>query len=218
MIAFAKDRFGENPLFPGNHFELTDAVSLDSSRDTLRSGYKLGVREAIESDLDAPYPLIVAQSKERIMPTLYRLIEVAHQESSEVQFFVDSFTREDHNARTSLWTPEVSLVQVKKMLKQFEDLILNEGLHAYALRTPSGELEIQLDDHKLILIYAESDALVAKLACLLEDMGLTNDPILPLIIEKDHTHHSLIHHQTAMDQLIRALELSPAEEGDNPDF
>lgn len=214
MIAFARDRFGGNPLFPRKHFELPGAVSLDSSREVLRSGYKLAIDSSQNPTIDIAIPLIVAQSKEQILPTFYRLLDFVAGRKAHVEFFVDSFTQEDHNARTSLWTPEINPRDLKKTLRQYEDLMLNDGHHAYAVAIPSAGIEIQLDDHKLILIYADSDKIQVKLTEFLEHVGIDHDPTLPLIVDKDHHHHTQVHHRSAMEQLVRELGLSDAEEND----
>lgn len=218
MIAFAKGGLGGSPLFPRNYFELPDAVSLDSSRDALRSGYTLANEIALDCTFQAEVPLIVAQSKERILSTLHQLVGFIGRIDPEVQFFVDTFIQEDHNARRSVWTPSIPPLKLINTLRHYEDLLLNDGYHAYAIAAPTTGVEIQLDDHKLILIYTASEHVRAELMAFLEDRGLTFDPTLPLITEKDHHHHTKAHHQSALEQLVKQLALSPTDDDDTHGF
>ena len=215
MIAFAGNNFG-NPLFPRKYFELPDAVSLDNSREMLRSGYKIGRELGIESGLTPPYPLIVAQSKDRILPMLYQLTDFLLRDEPSVQFFVDTFTDEGHSTSTILANRDVAPLELISTLKKYEDLLLNDGVHSYAIATPSSDIEVQLDDHKLILIYAYSTETRANLRAFLNECGIAYDPELPLVIEQDHHHHTQYHHLTAINDLAVELRLS-AEKRDDSD-
>ncbi len=78
---------------------------------------------------------------------------------------------------------------LKSMLLDFEDLLLNDGLHRIAVVNPSRGQEVQLDEHKMLIAYGEPLAPFEKI---LIQGDIYPDPSIRFVTEAEHVHSSSV--------------------------
>lgn len=207
MIAFARDFDGQNPLFPKRSFELTDAVEVHDSRFFLESGYTTFQSEFPELELQVP-GILAAQTRHRIIPSLIALLDIINPPNARFDLVIDSFITEDHKDRTSKMRENIPPDQMKSVIASYQDLLLNDGTRVFAIASQQGECEVQLDDHKLMIIYFSDQTIGKRIEETLKRFGLQNSPQLPTVLDVDHSHKNKIHHQEALNQLESRLKMT----------
>lgn len=211
MIAFAKDYDGRTPWFRRKDFELTGAISVLENRFVPQSGFLALDDIAVDPSLRIR-GFMVAVTKDQILPTLKEILEVVAPGDNQLDFIVDSFCDDGHTQRTSKIGENVPRKKIEQTLESFKDLLLNDGHHAYAFSpTDDTPCEVQLDNHKLIIIYYRDNELGELLQRLLADMGLDKHPTLSTVLDVEHVHKSKHHHKNDSEQLERLFDLKPLE-------
>lgn len=90
-------------------------------------------------------------------------------------------------------------------VSEFEDLICDDGCTGVAMIAPAGPFEVQLDEHKTIVVYAPKRR---PFAAICREFGLTRDDQLPLISEVRHVHRSHAEFAVMFRDLTRRLGMS----------
>ncbi|MEC8473334.1 MAG: hypothetical protein VXZ38_01670, partial [Planctomycetota bacterium] len=76
---------------------------------------------------------------------------------------------------------------LKSVLLEFEDLLLNDGCTGIAVINPNKRQEVQLDEHKLLVMYGRPlDEFVATLI----EEDVYPDREIQFITEAEHVHSS----------------------------
>lgn len=85
---------------------------------------------------------------------------------------------------------------------EFEDLLLEDGCTGLAVLNEERGLEVHLDEHKLIYVYAEN---LRPFESVLRGLGLRRDPQLPLVTEAEHIHYTHPRFQPQFEELAMRL-------------
>lgn len=88
----------------------------------------------------------------------------------------------------------------------FEDLLLNDGCTGVAVVSATRRIEVQLDEHKLLFVYARE---LKPFRRVMRRHGVRRVPDLRLIAEAEHLHHSQPRHADEFQHL--ALRLGAAD-------
>lgn len=97
---------------------------------------------------------------------------------------------------------------MKSVIASYQDLLLNDGTRVFAIASQQGECEVQLDDHKLMIIYFPDKKTGLRVEETLKKFGLQNSPQLPTVLDVDHSHKNKIHHRDALNQLESTLNMT----------
>jgi hypothetical protein len=192
------DRYG--------NFLLTEAIrpSLDL-QVVPREGYRLDVYRDPRAGLKVP--VLAAQvSRERLFDVFLSLLEPL----GEV---VDVVLETSHDSPDSkhrdLLRAGIDLPVLKSNLCDFEDLLLNDGCTGVAVIGTSKPMEVQFDEHKLLIVYAHD---LVPFERILRGEGIVRDDRLKLITEGEHLHSTEPQHSEAFEQLCMRLGIGePAE-------
>ncbi|MGA1619839.1 MAG: hypothetical protein ACO37F_15170, partial [Pirellulales bacterium] len=115
------------------------------------------------------------------------VIESSHNHSSEQT----AFSREG-----------IERVLLESLLWDFEDLLLNDGCTGIAVLHPESPLEVQLDEHKLLVTYSPDRA---TFEWVLRRQGLARNDGLQVISQGDHMHTSSGRYSRRFEQLVQRL-------------
>jgi hypothetical protein len=180
----ARSRYGR--------FTLTDAIRPGWQLDVVpQAGYRHDafVDPATGSRLPA---LVAAVSSEELFETFLDLLaplgdtcDVVLESTHEEEVGRREFTREGIER---LW--------------EFDDLLLNDGCTAVAVMHPELSLEVQLDEHKLLVTYAQTRLPFERV---LRDRGLRRDDGLRVISQGEHMHTSNGRHARRFAELVARL-------------
>ncbi len=164
-------------------FELTDAVR--PSYD-LQVVPKQGFRhdEYQSENGDAPIPVIMAAATRRI------LFDVFIELLDPLGEIVDVVLETSHQAGShheDLYREHMDMPVLKSLLYDYEDLFLNDGCTGIAVINPQKRQEVQLDEHKMLIIYGEP---LKPFNQILIENDIYPEPSIQFITEAEHVHSS----------------------------
>ena len=146
-------------------FMLTDAVYQDKE-----SGIKIPV-------------IMASASREILLDIFLDLLEPLGHE-------VDVVLETSHDRRGShqdLYREDIDLPILKSSIFEFEEMLLGDGCTGIAVLNPDIPQEIQLDEHKLLIVYGQE---LADFEDILDDYGLPLMEKMRFITEAEHIHSS----------------------------
>ncbi len=164
-------------------FTLTDAVRPGWQLDVVpQSGYRYDnwVEPAGGARLPA---LVAAVTSEDLFETFLGLL-------APLGDTVDVVLESTHveGGKTVESTREgVERTVLESILWDFEDLLLDDGCTGIAVLHPERPVEVQLDEHKLLVVYAHARGPFERV---LADAGLSRDDRMRFISQGEHLHTS----------------------------
>ena len=96
----------------------------------------------------------------------------------------------------------VERLVLESVLWDFEDLLLNDGCTGIAVLHPEQSLEVQFDEHKLLVVYAQARQPFERI---LRARRLDRDDRLRFLSQGEHMHTSHARHARQFEQLIGRL-------------
>ena len=97
-----------------------------------------------------------------------------------------------------LYREKIDLPVLKSTLCDYEPLIMNDGCTGVAVVNPKKQMEVQLDEHKMLMIYAEDLQPFERILFGYDVWPMEN---MRFITEEDHVHSSRPVYQRQFDQL-----------------
>ena len=173
-------------------FTLTDAVRPSYDLQVVpEAGYRHDHYQDKESGIKIPV-IMVAASREILFELFLDLIEPLGHE-------VDVVLETSHDRRgqhQDLYREDIDLPVLKSTLYEFEELLLGDGCTGIAVLNPDIPQEVQLDEHKLLMIYGQE---LVDYEDILDDYGLPRREQIKFITEAEHVHSS-------SDEFVRQFE------------
>ncbi len=163
-------------------YTLTDAVrpSFDL-RIVPRQGYRRDVFRDESSRTSVPV-LIASVSAERLFDTFIELLNPLGQ---VVDVVLETSHRYSGGKHEDLYRERIDLPILKSFLYDFEEMLLNDGCSGIAVLNPSIPLEVQFDEHKMLIVYAEKPGVFEKI---LARNGIHRNESLRFLTEAEHIH------------------------------
>jgi hypothetical protein len=176
-------------------FELSDAVRPSYGLEVVPSaGFRHDVYRDDENHASVPV-LMAAVTKERLMETFMSLIESL---GEVVDVVLETSHRQQSHGHTDLYREYIDMPILQSTLWDFEELLVNDGCTGLAVLNPSIPQEVQLDEHKLLIVYGKDlrpyeRALVDHHVPCREDMRF--------ITEAEHVHSTTDRYAQQFDEL-----------------
>ena len=186
----ARDTYGR--------FTLTRAIRPGWQLDIVpRAGYRHDAY--VDPTTGARMPaLVAAVSAEHLFETFLELLEplgdtvdVILESSHEEAVGIREFSREG-----------VERLVLESILWDFEELLLDDGCTGIAVLHPEQSLEVQFDEHKLLVVYAQARQPFERI---LRARDLTRDDRLTFLSQGEHMHTSHARHARQFEQLVGRL-------------
>lgn len=193
-----QDRYGD--------FWLTDAIR-PSVRHHVepRQGYRVEIYRDAENGLKVPV-LAAAVSRERLFDLFLELLDPL---GEVVDVVLETSHDTDGGSHHDLYREGIDLPVLKSYLCDFEELLLHDGCTGVAVLSTTAPMEVQFDEHKLLVIYAKN---LRPFERLLRAAGVERDDALKLITEGEHLHSTDASHREEFEQLCYRLGVGePAE-------
>lgn len=186
-----KDRYGD--------FQLTGAIRPSVDVPVYpRQGYRREIFRDPRQQFEAPL-LAAAVSAERLFEVFLEVIEPM---GEVVDVVLESSHDRSDGGHRDIVREQIDRLVFTSTVYDFEDLLLNDGCTGLAVMSTEHAMEIQFDEHKLLLIYAKN---LRPFEQILERCGVRRDSSLRLLSEGEHLHSSASHHQDAFEQLCVRL-------------
>jgi len=180
-------------------FTLTEAVRPGWHAGVVpREGYRFDTYSDPHTRARLP-AIIAAVSRERLFETFIELLSPLG-ESCEV--VLESSHEKRGRDRQEYVRESVERLVLESLLWDFEDLLTNDGCSGIAIMHPQLPMEVQLDEHKLLIIYAPSRAPFAER---LEACGVGRNDELQVISQGEHLHTSHSRYAKAFNRLRHRL-------------
>ncbi len=185
------DRYGD--------FWLTNAIRPSLQKQVIpREGYRREIYVDRDQDMRIPV-LAAAVSREKLFDLFLELL----QPLGEV---VDVILETSHDGNGShhrdLYREAIDLPVLQSHLCDYEDLLLHDGCTGIAVVSGSEPLEVQFDEHKLLVVYADRRRPFERI---LKDYGIHREDGLKLITEGEHLHNTTSEYLNQFEQLCYRL-------------
>jgi hypothetical protein len=164
-------------------FTLTEAIRPSYDLKVIpKQGFRHDFYRDEESQTKVPV-LMGAASKERLFDVFMDLLD-------PLGFEVDVVLETSHNQKQGhldLYREHIDLPVLKSILYDYEDLLLNDGCTGVAILNPAGPMEVQFDEHKLLIVYGSP---LTEFEEQFASHGVRCNDRLKFITEAEHVHSS----------------------------
>jgi len=186
-----KDQYGK--------FRLTDAIrpSLDL-QVVPREGFRMEVYRDEVVGLCVPV-MAAAVSRERLFDVFLDLLEPL---GEVVDVVLETSHDSNGGSHRDLYREQIDLPVLKSYFCDFEELLLHDGCTGVAVISASGPMEVQFDEHKLLVVYARD---LEPFERILRQAGIPRNDKLKLITEGEHLHSTDPAYVDAFEQLSYRL-------------
>ncbi len=166
------------------NFRLTEAIRPSYGLDVVpRTGYRHDCYTDEQSKTRVPV-LMISVSAEKVFDTFIDLLDpLGH----EVDVVLETSHSQDDNSHRDLYREHIDLPVLKSMLYDYEELLTHDGCTGIAVLNPNIPLEVQFDEHKLIIVYGHD---LSEFAEILRDHGIPCEAGMKFITEAEHVHSS----------------------------
>jgi len=176
-------------------FSLTDAIrpSLDL-KVIPQEGFRHDCYRDEQSGATVPV-LMGAVSRERLFETFMELLDPL---GPVVDVVLETSHQRNNTGHTDLYREHIDIPVLKSILYDFEDLLTNDGCTGIAVLNPSIPQEVQLDEHKLLIVYGED---LSEYEDVLSNRGIVCDDKMRFLTEAEHVHSSKDVYQQRFEEL-----------------
>jgi hypothetical protein len=196
------DRYGD--------FWLTDAVRPSPERQVLpREGFRVETYRDPRNGLCVPV-VAAAVSREKLFDVFLDLLDpLGDVVDAVLETSHDENGAGDGIGHRDLFREQIDLPVLKSCFCEFEDLLLHDGCTGVAVLSTGRPIEIQFDEHKLLLVYTHDTAPFERiLGC----AGVRRDDDIRLITEGEHLHSTDQRRRDAFEQFCMRLGVGEAAE------
>jgi hypothetical protein len=180
-------------------FLLTDAVRPGPDVPVVPAeGYRLSRFRDAETQICLPV-LGASVSAEKLFDVFLELLGPLGPRVHAVLETSHDYTDDHH---TDLRRGDIDLPVLMSHFCDFEDLLINDGCTGVAVVAAARRVEVQLDEHKLLFVYARD---LKPYRRILRRHGIRLSPEMRLIAEAPHLHQSDSRYQDEFQQLAARL-------------
>ncbi len=178
-----------------DQFRLTGAVRPSYDLKVKPSqGFRHDVYKDEESGANVPV-LMISASAEILFDLFIKLLEPLGGSVDVVLETSHSLSSEGHE---DLYRENIDMPVLQSTLYEFEDLLTNDGCTGVAVVNPSTPQEVQLDEHKILIVYGEP---LQQYEEILAEAGVHHNPEMGFITEAEHVHSSTPGHSREFEEL-----------------
>jgi hypothetical protein len=165
-------------------FLLTDAVRPSFDLQVVPSaGWRRDAFEDSEHRLKVPV-IVAAQTRERLFDLFIELLSPL---GEEVDVVLETSHKTEGRRHQDLTRESIDLPVLTSLLYDFEDLLLNDGCTGVAVLNPRIPLEVQFDEHKLLVLYGHD---LEPFEAILAEHSLCESETIRFLSEGEHVHSS----------------------------
>jgi hypothetical protein len=180
-------------------FELSDAVRPSYHLEVVPSaGFRHDVYRDEENRANVPV-LMAAVTRERLMESFMALIESL---GEVVDVVLETSHGSQHHGHTDLYREYIDMPILQSTLWDFEDLLTHDGCTGIAVLNPRIPQEVQLDEHKLLIVYGAD---LKAYEQVLHESGVPCREDMRFITEAEHVHSTCERYAEEFEQLKTTL-------------
>jgi hypothetical protein len=187
-------------------FWLTEAVRPSLDLQVIPcEGYRIDTYRDARAKLQVPV-LVAAVSRERLFDLFLELLEPL---GEVVDVVLETSHETEGHGHQDLQREQIDLPVFKSYCCDYEELLLHDGCTGVAVISTSGPMEVQFDEHKLLVVYAQD---LKPFERILRAAGVKRNNALKLITEGEHLHSTEPQFAAAFQQFCYRLGVGEAAE------
>lgn len=180
-------------------FELTEAVRPSADLQVVPcQGYRHDCFIDDETKVRVPV-LMAAATKDELFETFLDLLDPL---GFEVDVVLETSHNRDTKGHVDLYREHIDLPVLKSTLYDYEDLLLNDGCTGIAVLNANVPLEVQFDEHKLLIAYGQD---LTGFEEVLRGRTVPRNEQIKFITEAEHVHSSSDAYQRQFEELKTRL-------------
>ena len=165
-------------------FQLTDAVRPSYDLQVIpQEAYRHDTFRDQKTNSEIPV-LMVSASSEKLFDLFLDLLSPL---GEQVDVVLDSSHAGCGDGNGNAHREQIDLPVLKSILCEYETTLMHDGCLGIAVLNPSVPLEVQFDEHKLLIVYGES---LEPFETILHHYGIRQDQGVQFITEGEHVHAS----------------------------
>ena len=165
-------------------FELSDAIRPSVDLQIIpRAGFRRDSYRDKQTGVEIPV-LMAAASKDELFDLFLSMLDPL---GDEVDVVLETSHDRGKKGHNDLYREHIDLPVLKSTLCDFEHLLLNDGCAGVAVLNPRIPLEVQFEEHKLLIVYGQE---LGEFEEILQYAGLEHDDNLRFLTEAEHIHSS----------------------------
>lgn len=168
-----------------------------------RQGYRIETYRDPKANFQVPV-LAAAVSRERLFEAFLALLDPL---GDMVDVVLETSHETTGSQHLDLFREAIDLPILKSHCCEFEELLTHDGCTGVAVLSNEGPMEVQFDEHKLLVVYAGD---LRPFEILLEELGIERDDTLKLITEGEHMHSTDPSYRQQFEQLCYRLGVGKA--------
>lgn len=169
------------------------------ANNSLQVGFR---HDKAEKDLHGQPVIVAAVPFDKLLDTFEDL-------AWRIGNTVDVILETSHHSRDSthrdLHREDIKIAELLRILKPYQDLLLNDSMTGIAVLNPQTHQEIQLNEHKLLV--AQGSILLEYCEFKLDQIGLQSKPNMRFITDVEHIHTYSEEYEKQFGLLAAELEL-----------
>jgi hypothetical protein len=168
------DRYGD--------FWLTDAIRPAQSLPVVpRQAYRIDTYRDDQANFNVPV-LAAAISREKLFEVFLDLLDPL---GEVVDVVLETSHDTNGNRHKDLFREAMDLPVLKSSCYDYEELLMHDGCTGIAVMSTEGPMEVQFDEHKLLVIYASN---LKPFERVMKEHGIRQNDKIKLITEGEHLH------------------------------
>ncbi len=180
-------------------FTLTDAIRPSYDLQVVPcQGFRHDAYRDDETQSTVPV-LMGAVTRERLFEAFMELLDPL---GSVADVVLETSHSRDQSGHTDLYREHIDMPVLKSILWEYEDLLINDGCLGIAVLNPSIPQEVQLDEHKLLIVYGENQGPFEEA---FQERGIRQEEQIKFITEAEHVHSSSDQYAEMFDELKTRL-------------
>ncbi len=185
-------------------FWLTDAIRPAPGVPIVpRQGYRVETYRDPKANFQVPV-LAAAVSREKLFEPFLALLDPL---GDLVDVVLETSHETTGSQHLDLFREAIDLPILKSHCCEFEELLTHDGCTGIAILSNEGPIEVQFDEHKLLVVYAAD---LRPFEVLLQEMGVYRNDKLKLITEGEHMHSTDPSYRKQFEQMCYRLGVGKA--------
>jgi hypothetical protein len=165
-------------------FVLTDAVRPSYDLQVVPTqGYRHDVYRDEENKASVPV-IMASATSQRLFDLFLDLLEPL---GGEVDVVLETSHHATRRGHTDLYRENIDMPVLKSILCDYEEMLLDDGCTGIAVLNPNIPFEVQLDEHKMLIVYGEN---LKPFEEIFAQHGIVRKEQMKFITEAEHVHSS----------------------------
>lgn len=138
-----------------------------------------------DKDTGVDIPVLMASASREVLFDLF--LDLLDPLGFEVDVVLETSHDRKSRGHDDLYREHIDLPVLKSTLCDFEEAVLDDGCSGIAVLNPGIPLEVQFDEHKLLIMYGQD---LSEFEDILERAGIPRNEEMRFITEAEHVHSS----------------------------